>query len=141
MKTGQRGVTIARFLWPHLKLVEQGGDEDRRGTDGYGFGLFGEEKVQIKFDARIAQSGNVYHEIWEKTKGRPDQGWRPSPHDARWFIFVTEGNAWLISTDTLARVEIGLRLTKISETSAGFLIPLSVLEGQCQSKPNTLHIA
>ena len=113
---------IARSLWPHLRLTQQAGPDDRAGTDAYGFGLFGEERVQIKFDQRIATSGNVYHEVYEKTLGKPDQLWRASAHTARWYIFTTDGHAWLVPVDALARMEIGMRLTAISATSIGFLI-------------------
>ena len=80
-------------------MTVSGGTEDKKGTDGYGFGLFGEDRVQIKYDQRIAASGNIYHELYEKTKGNPSQLWRASPHAAKWYIFTTVGLAWLVATD------------------------------------------
>jgi len=138
-RAGRRGVAIARYCWPHLKLTVSGGAEDKKGTDGYGFGLFGEDRVQIKFDGRIAESGNIYHEVYEKTRGRPDQQWRASPHQAKWYIFTTVGHAWLAPTDALAQIENGLRLTRISDTSMGFLFPEERLqEYGCQYKEHSL---
>ena len=113
---------IALSLWPHIKVTPEGGREDKAGTDGYGFGLFGEERVQIKYDETIAKTGNVYHEIYEKTKGRPDQPWRVSPHYASWYIFATLTHAWLVPVDVLARLEAGKQLRQISPSSMGFLV-------------------
>ena len=109
-------------------MTVSGGTEDKKGTDGYGFGLFGEDRVQIKYDQRIAASGNIYHELYEKTKGNPSQLWRASPHAAKWYIFTTVGLAWLVATDVLAQAEKGRQMIQISDTSMGFLIPLAAIE-------------
>lgn len=84
-------------------------------------------------------SGNIYHEVYEKTKGRPEQDWRPSAHDARWYIFTTVGAAWLVPVDVLAQCERGMKMTEISETSMGFLIPATFIEAYgCERKEHTL---
>lgn len=120
-------------------MAVEGGVEDRAGTDGWSFGLFGEDRVQIKFDKTIATSGNVYHEVYEKTKGRPDQQWRSSPHNAKWYVFATVGHAWRVPTDVLAQLEAGKQMVAISDTSIGFLLPESWLEAYgCERKEHSL---
>lgn len=116
-------MTIARYLWPTLRLTSEGGAQDRAGIDGgidFGKGL---EPVQIKFDTRIAETHRVYHEIYEKTKGSTNQLWRPSPHAATWFLFTTVGYAWRVHVDVLADMEVDRVLEQINPTSRGFLIP------------------
>lgn len=108
------------MLWPSLTLTSCGGYEDKNGIDAYDNG----KSIQIKYDRMIAETRNIYHEFYEKTKGKPDQEWRPSPHQAQIYIFVTQGFAVRISIDYLARAERDLRLILINETSMGFLIPL-----------------
>lgn len=82
---------------------------------------------------------SLYHEIYEKTKYRPEQAWRSSPHEAAWYIFATEGYAWLVPTDVLAQIEKGLRLVQISDTSMGFLVLQADLEGfGCERKEHNL---
>mgnify|MGYP003395940977 CR=1 FL=1 len=119
--------------------MPDGGAEDRRGTDARSFGLFGNERVQIKFDATIAKSGNLYHELYEKTKGKEQQRWRVSPHLAEWYIFTTVGMAWLIPVDVMAEVETGLRLTCILKSSIGLLFPFTAVEAfGCERKEHRL---
>lgn len=125
---GARGVRIACSLWPELKLTTNGGWEDKRGVDGRAFGVFGTERVQVKYDSIIAKTGNIYHELYEKTKGHIAQLWRASAHSATWYIFTTDFKAWRVHVDVLAQVEVGLKLTRISDTSIGFLIPSAVIE-------------
>ena len=119
---GKRGQLIAAKLWD-LKMVETGSDWDRKGRDA----MMGTRHVQIKSDTRIAESGNLYLEICEKTPGREDQPWRHSPCMADDYIFVTNGWAVLVSWDVLSMAMIGRGLTKISDTSIGILIPFASL--------------
>ena len=122
---GKVGENIARLLWPSLIPVANI-EEDKKGTDAYLDG----KRVQIKTDRRIATSGNLYMEQWEKSIDRPDQKPRESPCNADIYIFVTHNLAIKIDTkeltDTCAR--LGLPLKTISETSCGFLIPIESLQ-------------
>lgn len=120
---GARALVIAQRLWPQLVLVMPGSWDDRLGVDAYD----GAVGVQIKGDERIADSRKLYHEIYEKSAGRPDQRWRHSPAHADAYIFITRGGAVRVAIDVLAIVEIGLAVTKITETSIGLLIPLTSL--------------
>ena len=120
---GRQAELRAVQLWPELRLVPSGGIEDRRGIDGYLNG----QTVQIKYDATIAKTGNNYHELWEKTAGRPDQEWRHSPGLAELYMFLTDEFAMIVSVNNLALAERNKRLTQISPTSMGFLIPIAEL--------------
>lgn len=117
---GNFGEETAAKLW-NVKLVERGSDEDKSGVDGY---LENGVSVQIKADQKITKTGNLYHEIYEKSIAHSDQTWRHSPNNAQVIIFVTNGVAYKIATDDLALAEKGLPLTQISETSMGFLLSL-----------------
>ena len=119
---GKYGEYIAKQLWPSLELMTEG-ERNRTGVDAIDDGI----ELQIKYDSAISRTNNIYHEIWEKTKGKPEQQWRSSPHKVDGFIFITEGFAIRISSNELALAEIGLPLIKISETSIGFLIPIKTL--------------
>jgi len=134
-----RGVYIAKLLWPALALEPEGSFWDRYGIDGY----LDHFSVQIKYDSRIATSDNIYHEIYEKSEGRPDQPWRKSPGIATHYIFTTEypDCYWgkLIEVDILANREIGLCLTRINPnglgyTSLGFIFPKNSCEGEVREK-------
>lgn len=116
---GRRGEDLAKWVWPSLRFVRLASAEDRRGIDAY------EENIptQVKYDVRISESDQIYHELYEKTKGHPEQCWRPSPHQAQQFIFVTEGWAARIPVDVLAQLVVRKQVTQISGTSIGVLIP------------------
>jgi hypothetical protein len=132
---GRRGENLAALLWPDLKLVAGGGEEDRNGTDGYTFfGQLYSKPVQIKYDSTIVKTMNIEHELYEKTAGHPEQKWRISRVKADWYIFITESNTeaigFKISINDLANAEVNktLRALRVngfpSPTSIGFLIPL-----------------
>ena len=114
---------IALHLCPRLRLTEHSA-LDERGIDGWLDG----KSIQIKGDQTIALTGNIYHEIYEKTRGNEQQLWRASPHSAQVWIFITDGFAILTSMNALCLAEIGLGLKKISETSVGFLVPIRKME-------------
>lgn len=116
----RRAVQIAELLWP-LRTTEA--TEDQLGTDAVDSATG--ERVQIKGDRRIVQSGQLYIELYEKTHGRPDQRWRVSPHLCDAYIFVTSGWAWRLTVAELSDIEVRLRapVVEISETSRGLLIP------------------
>lgn len=122
---GHQASIVAKKLWPELVFYCKGSAKDRSGTDA----VLNRHNVQIKGDIRIIQSGNIYHEVYEKTKGRPEQEWRHSPNNADLYIFVTWDSsssiAYMITIDMLAIAEQNLPLRQISNTSIGFLIPLS----------------
>jgi len=133
---GQRnpdeGKLIAKILWPSFLPTEDGGTDDLLGIDGFLYN----NPVQVKFNHRIVISGNLYHEIYEKTDKRPEQPWRRSLSNAYYHIFITEKNneyiGYLVSLDELASCESGLELITISPnngkaTSMGFLIKLSAI--------------
>ena len=117
---GERACRIVRSLWPMFRRTVSGGLEDKRGIDGYLNG----KSVQVKYDERIVQSGNIYHEIYEKSAGNPSQEWRKSPGLVDGYIFVTRDRAFKLSVDELAQLEEGKSLRAISQTSMGFLIPI-----------------
>jgi hypothetical protein len=123
------GEDIAVKIW-NVKLVERGSDKDRSGVDGY---LDNGLSVQIKADQRITKTGNLYHEIYEKSIGHYEQAWRHSPNNAQVIIFVTNGVTYKVNTDDLAVAENGLPLTQISETSMGFLLSVDRIR-KCEKK-------
>ena len=138
-KYRNRGVEIAKMLWPQLELEPEGSFWDKYGIDAHLDG----QTVQIKYDWRIAISGNIYHEFYEKSAYHSEQPWRKSPGNADQYIFTTETNleliGYLITVDTLAQAETGKRLVSISPnngqvTSIGILLPLSSLNTQMNSK-------
>ena len=61
LNNGDKGVYIARELWDELELTQQGGIDDKNGIDAY----LNSESVQIKYDGTIANTNNIYHEIYE----------------------------------------------------------------------------
>jgi len=86
--------------------------------------------VQIKYDQTASPQGNVYHELYEKTRGQNDQPWRASAHAADAYIFTSESFALLIPVWLLAEMEIGLKLSQIRPTSIGLLIPFARFVGR-----------
>lgn len=127
-KYKNRGIEIAKTLWPELALEPEGSFWDKYGIDGYLSG----NQMQIKFDRRITLSGNIYHEIYEKSANRPEQPWRKSPGIATHYIFTTETSTYimgiLIPTNSLAEAETSKPLIAINPndgdcTSLGFIIP------------------
>ena len=122
---GRRGVLIAKKLWPQLQLVEEGSDTDKDGADAVM--RSGDFLLQIKTDETIATTGNLYVEYYEKTAGKPSQAWRHSPVKGQAYIFVTKGKAIWVKVDTIAKAANGLRVTAISGTSMGILIPLKAV--------------
>lgn len=120
---GRQAELKATQLWPELRLTPSGGTEDRQGIDGY----FNGQAVQIKYDATIAKTGNIYHELWEKSVNNPDQEWRHSPGLVDLYIFLTDRFAVMATVNSLALAERDRRLTQISPTSMGFLIPIAEL--------------
>ena len=126
MNKGKFGELKAKELWPELTLTENGGVDDKNGIDGYLHG----RKVQVKYDDTISKTGNIYIELYEKSQGHKDQEWRTSKVNADSYVFVTSGNAYLITVNELADAvktlsdNNDLKCRAISETSIGFLIPL-----------------
>ena len=127
LDNGKLGELKAKELWPELTLTESGGVDDRNGIDGYLHG----KKVQIKFDRTISRTGNIYVELYEKSLGRADQEWRTSKVNADSYIFITLNKAYLITVNALAEAvktisnNNELVCRAISETSIGFLIPIT----------------
>lgn len=120
---GKLGEHIATKLWVNLKLTSSNDSLNKAGIDGYLDGL----PVQIKYDATITKTGNLYHEIYEKSANRPEQDWRHSPNTAKLSIFITEDYAYKVSTHNLAMAERNLSLRQISPTSMGFLVPIQIV--------------
>ena len=127
------GRYIAKLLWPGLWFVEEGSFWDLYGIDAY----LGPDSIQIKHDRRIARSGNLYHEIYEKSANAPWQPWRKSPGIAASYIFTTETTlefiAFKVAVDSLAIAEEGRSLVAINPnegecTSMGFIIPLAEIK-------------
>lgn len=123
-----RGIEIAKLLFPELIIEPPGTWWDRVGIDGF----LGEDAVQIKFDGRIALSRNIYHEIYEKSAYHPEQPWRVAVGKVTHYIFTTEDateiRAILLSVNELAEIERNKPLRCISPntgapTSSGFIIP------------------
>ena len=134
-----RGVQIATTLWTELTLEPDGSFWDRYGIDGYLNG----GTIQIKYDRRIAISGNIYHEMYEKSANNVSQPWRKSPGIAVAYIFTTETSdtifGYLITVDELATKEIRRILTLINPnnacpTSIGILIPLISLNKETRTR-------
>lgn len=128
-----KGKLLAAKLIPDLRLVADGSPDDLRGIDAY----WGECKVQVKFDTRISDSRNVWHEIYEKSQGREDQPWRAAYGAADFYLFITETptDYWgfLVGLDAVAEAEKGRTLILINvkgqgKTSLGFLIPTDILK-------------
>jgi len=135
-----RGTEIAILLWPGITLEPPGGFLDHYGIDGHLNG----ETVQIKYDSRISQSGNIYHEFYEKSANHPEQPWRKSPGIAAIYIFTTETATeiigYLVKVDVLARAELGSKLIAINpnsgaQTSIGILLPLVSLKKTERRQP------
>lgn len=133
-----RGVEIAKRLWPNLIFEPSGGFYDQYGIDAHLEG----ETVQIKYDSRIASSENVYHEYYEKSAGHPEQRWRKSPGKADNYLFTTETPTaiigYLVPIDVLAEAETGQALRKINPnhgdaTSIGIILPLAHLKTERRS--------
>lgn len=128
----RRGREIAKLLWPKLWFVPPGSFWDKYGIDAY----LDAETIQVKYDSRIAQSGNIYHEIYEKSEGCPWQPWRWGPGKVTSYIFTTETPreviGYKVAVNDLAEAEAGMALTAITprggdRTSMGFIIPPSRL--------------
>jgi len=135
------GRVIAKLLWPELVFNAEGTFWDKYGQDA----ALGKLTVQVKCDGRIARSGNIYHEVYEKSALNDSQPWRKSPGVADAYIFCSETDlqylGWFVLVDALAKAELGLKLTAIfpnggAMTSMGFIIPLSAIvsEKRCQLK-------
>lgn len=127
MYNGKFGELKAKELWQGLTMTESGGIDDRNGIDGYLYG----KKIQVKYDGTISKTGNIYVELYEKSAGHIDQDWRASKIAADSYIFITSGEAYLISVNAIAEAvkslsnDNALKCRAISETSIGFLIPLN----------------
>ena len=124
---------VAKLLFPKLTTIPDGSFWDKYGIDGY----LGKYSVQIKHDTRIATSGNLWHEVYEKSANNPKQLWRKSPGVADTYIFTTETTTeyigYFISVNTLAIAENNKKLISIKPnegeiTSMGFLIPINDLK-------------
>jgi hypothetical protein len=122
---GVFAVEIVEELWPGFIENTSGNWLDLHGLDGW----LDRVPVQIKADTACARTGNFYHEHYKKTyEGRNDplsDPWRISPCWAVNLIFVTSFKAYVVSVDAFARAAFGKPLTKILDTSAGFLVPMS----------------
>ncbi len=128
---------IAKQLFSELVIEPQGTWWDEAGIDGF----LSDEPVQIKFDGRIASSGNIYHEVYEKTANHPEQPWRVAFGKVTYYIFTTETPieiiAIKISIDALAQAEVGktlqcLRPNYGDPTSLGFLVSYDELKHQSE---------
>lgn len=133
--TDDIGRYIAKLLWPELWFVPEGSFWDLYGIDAF----FGSDSVQIKHDRRIVRSGNLYHEIYEKSANTPWQPWRKSPGIATSYIFTTETTLEFmgvkVAVDSLAIAEEGRSLVAISPnegecTSMGFIIPMTKIKAE-----------
>ena len=122
MALGRRGVIIAQALWPDLMPVADGSQADREGVDM--LSLY--SNVQVKTDRRIAESGNIELEVFERSPG-PGQRWRATLAKVEEYVFITNGFAVRVSIDELAVASRNQPLRKVSETSMGFLIPIEAL--------------
>lgn len=129
------GRYIAKLFWPELWFVPEGSFWDLYGIDA----KLGKDDVQIKYDRRIARSGNLYHEIYEKSANAPWQPWRKSPGIATSYIFTTattlEFIGLKVAVDSLAIAEEGRSLVAINPnegecTSMGFIIPLAKIKAE-----------
>lgn len=130
---------IAVALFPELSLLPEGGFWDKYGIDGY----IKKRSVQCKHDTRIATSGNIWHEIYEKTALNDQQLWRASSGKADLYLFTTETVlsyvGYLIKTHTLAVLENGRVLKTIfpnngAATSMGFLLSLKDFGGDIEKR-------
>jgi len=135
-----RGWYIAKLLWPEIVLQPHRSFLDRYGLDAHLNG----DSTQIKYDSRIVDSKNLYHEIYEKTANASWQEWRKSPSLASVYIFTTENEdeyiGYKVRVDILAKIERGRRLVAINPnhgacTSMGFLIPLNEIRCERLSTP------
>ena len=81
-----KGTIIAKMLWPALGLNAERSFWDLYGQDGELDG----KTIQIKYDHSIARTGNLYHEVYEKSALNDSQQWRKSPGVADAYIFCTE---------------------------------------------------
>lgn len=133
------GTSVAKLLWPNLELIQPGDFWDKYGIDA----LLNGEPIQIKWDTAIARTGNVYHEIYEKTALHSEQEWRRANGKVSQYIFTTRQGAlffgYRISINALANKEAGRVLQLISPnqgmpTSMGFLIPLDALSSQYEKR-------
>lgn len=120
-KEGRLGEMIATNLWPDIVMFPSGGKRDKAGTDAMLHG----SSVQIKYDAKIAVTGNLYVEHFEKTVGCEGQDWRTSPSDADWYIFVTTNKAYRVKTSEIKKASEGKDVKEINSTSRGILIPIN----------------
>lgn len=118
---GKRGADLARRWWPDLKMTAKFSRDDCDGIDAWLHG----DGVQIKYDRRAPETGNIVHEIYEKPPNEPEAPWRGVGKRATWYIFVNELWALKVGTDALARAEIGMKLVSINNggTALGFIIP------------------
>jgi len=118
------GERIAVNLWPDIKMFATGGSRDKAGTDA----MLRGESVQIKYDAKIAITQNLYVEHFEKTVECEDQNWRTSPSNADWYIFVTTNRAYRVRTSEIKRASFGMEAKEINSTSRGILIPINSIQ-------------
>jgi len=127
---------IVKCLWPDVKLEARGSSTDKQGIDAW----LGRTSVQIKYDRRIRETGNIYDEYWEKDKGCPWQEWRRCKRKAEVYIFTSGGDlktlgahnsdAILVTKTELGHLESDRKMVAIptdAPTSKGFLIPLPQL--------------
>jgi len=117
---------IAHALW-RLQDADKG--NDKIGIDMWDMET--RHRVQLKGDFMIAYMGNLYFEMFEKTKGQEQQPWRVSPHYCQDYIFVTHEYALYIPVDAVASVcegqNIGpLHLEQINPTSIGYRLSVAL---------------
>ncbi len=131
-EVGNLAIQVVAECWPQFIENDSGNWLDLHGVDGW----LNHVPVQVKADARLSGSGNLYHEKYKRTyEHRNDplgDPWRISPCWAVNLIVVTHYMAYVISIDAIVRAGIGTRLTQINDTSVGYLIPLDTLEIKTQ---------
>ena len=133
------GRKIVRELWPEIQLEFLGSINDRDGIDGWLHSM----KVQIKYDRRIEETGNIWDEHYEKSKGKPWQTWRKCKRNAHLYIFTSGGDLESLSTEGSLAIMVPLEeldnrerdrqmieIPKEGATSKGYLIAVPDIDSE-----------
>jgi hypothetical protein len=118
-------ISIVKRCYPTFaEDGEEANYYDLHGIDGHD----NRGSIQVKWDGDEPTTGNICHEIYEKTDGKPEQKWRKSPGQADYYCFVAlndvEYTCIRIPIYVLAGLEQNTRLIKINPTSLSFLVPI-----------------